>query len=74
MSSKSVFFFLVFYNMFLIIYSIHLVLLFWFLIIYSIHLVLLFFYSATESVLCVGINVITGGLLGLGLCEVSNLS
>ena len=50
-----------FYNIFLIICSIHLVLLF-------------FFIAPSESVLCVGINVITGGLLGLGLCEASNLS
>ena len=34
----------------------------------------IFFIAPSESVLCVGITGITGGLLGLGLCEASNLS
>ena len=33
-----------------------------------------FFIAPSESVLCVGIIGITGGPLGLGLCETSNLS
>ena len=34
----------------------------------------IFFIAPSESVLCVGINDITSGLLGLGLCEAFNLS
>ena len=33
-----------------------------------------FFIAPSESVLCVGIIGIIGGLLGLGLCEAFNLS
>ena len=77
MSSKSVSFFCFFSK----IYLVHLPV---FLIIYSIHLLLVFFISffllcpfifsiaPSESVLCVGIIGITGGRLGLGLCEASN--
>ena len=80
MSSKSVSFFLFFV---FLIYFVHL---FVFLIFYSIHLFLVFLYrifyfvllfflmAPSESVLCVGSIGITGGLLGLGLCEASNLS
>ena len=34
----------------------------------------IFFIAPSESVLCVSVNDIAGGLLGLGLCEASNLS
>ena len=80
MSSKSVSFFFVFFYK---IYLVHHVVFFnnlldsscsCFFISYFLLCPFIFFIAPSESVLCVRIIGITGGLLGLGLYEASNLS